>query len=192
MLQPFGWHGRSRPLRRREILGAWQNAPFPALPPRTTYSRLCSNTIRKSILPSLDRLHLCCDQLYKMTQHEFAMTPYEAKPAIFINNCVLRDPPAAHRGDTANLNIYRVSSWECITAQIAKQSTRLVATNLAVRRRENESINVCTQHTLCYAGNLGIRRNARNHDANTVNGSTTRWRMESLIFFGSPAPSEEG
>ncbi|CAE7032460.1 unnamed protein product [Symbiodinium sp. CCMP2592] len=31
---------------------------------------------QKSILPSLDKLQMCCDQFYKMAQHEFAMTQY--------------------------------------------------------------------------------------------------------------------
>ena len=67
---------------------------------------------------------------------------------------------------------------------------RLVATNLAVCRREDDLTNVCAQRALCLADNLSFKRNALSLDANIVTGSMTRWRLESLPYSPPPAPSQ--
>ena len=62
----------------------------------------------------------------------------------------------------ASLNTCYVTFLVCIMAQIAKPFMRLVATNLAVHRRENEPINVCVRRALCFADSPGFKPNVRN------------------------------
>ena len=65
-------------------------------------------------------------------------------------------------------------------AQTVRLSTRLVATNLVVRRREHVPTNVFVLRTRCLADNLGTRPIGLIPEEIIENGFKIRWRLDNL------------
>ncbi|CAE7679736.1 unnamed protein product [Symbiodinium sp. CCMP2592] len=65
-----------QPTTKKRDFGSITERAMPNLTAEDNVQQAMLQYHQKSILPSLDQLQMCCDQFYKMAQHEFAMTQY--------------------------------------------------------------------------------------------------------------------